>query len=262
MNNEAGNAKLFGKIAKVMGECRILEKAGRNTFDKYDYVTADTIATRIGSLLAANGIAFFPSMVNLETSEYTTQKGGTNFRTVAHFQMTLACIETGATFTTMWMGEAIDRSDKSISKAATSAVKYFLLKTFLLAGGDEEDADSQSPTVEARQATQARTSTSTTTNATNGNGDAPVRPANPFNEDAMTDEEHDILSMWQEPKDAYVWAVNVEACANEHEARNSMAKIVEANGGKMNTVNKRAIFLAFLRRQNEKLQEHPVIEPA
>lgn len=149
MNTETGSAKLFGKIAKVMGECRILEKSGRNTFDKYDYVTADTIATRIGSLLAANGIAFLPSMVSLETNEYTTQKGGTNFRTVAHFQMTLACNETGATFTTMWMGEAIDRSDKSISKAATSAVKYFLLKTFLLAGGDEEDADSQSPTVQA-----------------------------------------------------------------------------------------------------------------
>jgi hypothetical protein len=247
MNNEAGNAKLFGKIAKVMGECRILEKAGRNTFDKYDYVTADTIATRIGSLLAANGIAFFPSMVNLETSEYTTQKGGTNFRTVAHFQMTLACIETGATFTTMWMGEAIDRSDKSISKAATSAVKYFLLKTFLLAGGDEEDADSQSPTVEARQATQARTSTSTTTNATNGNGDAPVRSDALF-DDAPTDEEHDILSMWGEPRDAYVWSVNAGHCEDEGTAKGIMARVVTEHGGRFTKANANDVYLAYLRR--------------
>lgn len=144
---EKDNAKLFGKIAKVMSQCRTLEKTGRNTYDKYDYVTADAIAIRVGALLAENGLAFFPSMVSVETSEYTTQKGGSNFRTVAHFQMTLACTETGATFSSLWSGEAIDRSDKSISKAAVSAVKYFLLKTFLLAGGDEEDADAVSPTV-------------------------------------------------------------------------------------------------------------------
>lgn len=145
-------AKLFAKIAAVMGEVRTLEKTGRNQYDKYDYVTSDAIATKIGALLAKHKMALLPSMVSVETSEYTTQKGGSNFRTVAHFQMTLACGETGATFTSLWSGEAIDRSDKSISKAAVSAVKYFLLKTFLLAGGDEEDADASSPTVERADA--------------------------------------------------------------------------------------------------------------
>ena len=141
------NAKLFAKIAAIMGECRTLEKTGRNQYDKYDYVTADAIATRIGSLLAKHKVALLPSMTSVETAEYTTQKGGSNFRTVCHFQMTLACGDTGATWSSLWSGEAIDRSDKSISKAAVSAVKYFLLKTFLLAGGDEEDADASSPDV-------------------------------------------------------------------------------------------------------------------
>lgn len=141
-------AKLFAKIAVVMGQVRTLERTGRNQFDKYDYVTADAIATRIGSALAQNGVAFLPSIVGVESSEYTTQKGASNFRTVVHMQMTFACTETGATYTSLWSGEAIDRSDKSISKAAVSAVKYFLLKTFLLAGGDEEEADATSNTVE------------------------------------------------------------------------------------------------------------------
>lgn len=145
MSNNDG--KLFAKIATVMSKVRTLEKTGENKFDKYSYVTADAIAIRIGAVMAEVGLAFLPSLVSVETSEYTTQKGGSNFRTVAHFQMTLACTETGATFTSMWSGEAIDRSDKSISKAAVSAVKYYLLKTFLLAGGDEEDADASSPAV-------------------------------------------------------------------------------------------------------------------
>lgn len=145
---ETNNAKLFAKIAKVMATVRTLEKDGRNQFDKYDYVTADAIATRIGKVMADVGLAFLPSLVSVETSEYTTKSGGSNFRTVAHFQMTLACTETGATWSSLWSGEAIDRSDKSISKAAVSAVKYYLLKTFLLAGGDEEDADASSPAID------------------------------------------------------------------------------------------------------------------
>lgn len=148
MTTDTSNAKLFAKMAKVMATVRTLEKTGENKFDRYSYVTADAIAIRIGKIMSDVGLAFFPSMVGVDTSEYETQKGGKNFRTVAHFQMTFACTETGATFTTLWSGEAIDRSDKSISKAAVSATKYCLLKTFLLAGGDEEDADAQSPTVD------------------------------------------------------------------------------------------------------------------
>ena len=149
MTTETSNAKLFGKIAAIMGEIRTLEKTGRNQYDKYDYVTADAIAVKIGAALAKHNIVLLPSMVSVETSEYTTQKGGQNFRTVVNMQMTLACGDTGATWSSLWSGEAIDRSDKSISKAAVSATKYFLLKTFLLAGGDEEDADASSPTVSA-----------------------------------------------------------------------------------------------------------------
>jgi hypothetical protein len=148
MDTQVNQAKLFAKIAAVMSEVRTLEKTGENKFDKYSYVTADAIAIKVGGIMAKHKLALLPSLISVETGEYTTQKGGTNFRTVAHFQMTLACGETGATWTSQWSGEAIDRSDKSISKAAVSAVKYFLLKTFLLAGGDEEDADAESPTIE------------------------------------------------------------------------------------------------------------------
>jgi hypothetical protein len=145
-------ATLFAKIARVMGQVRMLEKSGTNTYDKYSYMTADDISRRIGSALAAEGVAFFPSIVTSETSEYQTQKGATNFRTVVHMQMTFACSETGAIFTSLWSGEAIDRADKSISKAAVSATKYFLIKTFLLSGGEDDDADGDSPQVEARKA--------------------------------------------------------------------------------------------------------------
>ena len=155
MENTINPSKLFAKIAAVMGTVRTLEKTGENKFDKYHYVTSDAIAARMGKVMAENGLAFLPSLISVETSEYATKSGGSNFRTVAHFQMTIACTETGATWTSQWSGEAIDRSDKSISKAAVSAVKYFLLKTFLLSGGDEEDADSNSPVIDGQRVNSA-----------------------------------------------------------------------------------------------------------
>lgn len=219
METQTGNAKLFAKIATVMRQVRTLEKTGRNQFDKYDYVTADAIATRIGSALGENGIAFLPSLVSVETSEYTTKSGGANFRTVVHMQMTLACTESGATYTSLWSGEAIDRSDKSISKAAVSAVKYYLLKTFLLAGGDDEDADASSPEVERSTAKPSKSSSAD--DVAFGNPfDAPDKPA------VLSDEQLQELNIvgrefygqeWDEQRPKLVEAVSKGAISSSKE---------------------------------------------
>lgn len=54
------------------------------------------------------------------------------------------------------------------------------------------------------------------------------------------------------------------ACENEFEARNSLKKIVDGvGGGRLRKENAAAIYLAFLRRQMEKLAERqPEIEVA
>ena len=80
-----------------------------------------------------------------------------------------------------------------------------------------------------------------------------VEFAKPAKVDPRTDEEDDIISMWQSSEDAYVWAVNVGACDNKFEAGNSMKKVARENNLSFSVENKPAIFLAFLRHQNEKL---------
>lgn len=78
--------------------------------------------------------------------------------------------------------------------------------------------------------------------------------------DPPTDDELAILGVWQTPDDAKAWAVNVGACENEFEAKNSLKKIVDAHGGRLIKENIAAVYLDFLRRQNEKLTAQP--EPA
>lgn len=91
----------------------------------------------------------------------------------------------------------------------------------------------------------------------------PSQEANPFddnsNEETLspTDEELEVLGVWQTPDDARAWAVNVGACENEFEARNSFKKIVDAHGGKLTKSNVAVVYLDFLRRQNTKLATAP-----
>lgn len=75
-----------------------------------------------------------------------------------------------------------------------------------------------------------------------------------------TDEEHDIISNWQNPRDAYEWALAGGSCDHLQHARNSMEKIVrEQFGGRLNASNQAAVYLAFLRHQNAKLSNGEVV---
>lgn len=80
--------------------------------------------------------------------------------------------------------------------------------------------------------------------------------------DVPTDDELVILGTWAKPDDAKAWAVDIGACENEHEARNSLKKIVDQHGGRLTQENAAQVYLNFLRRQYEKLAEQPILEAA
>lgn len=66
-------------------------------------------------------------------------------------------------------------------------------------------------------------------------------------------DESDALPAWNSPVDAQIWAIQVGACQNEHEARNSWLKVVKQLGG-FSHRNPEAAYRAFYERQREKLQ--------
>lgn len=54
---------------------------------------------------------------------------------------------------------------------------------------------------------------------------------------------------------AKAWAIDTGACGNEHEAKNSLKKIVDTHGGRLNKSNLNEVLIAFHDRQLEKLAE-------
>ena len=158
MSNETANkAKLFAKVAKVMTAVRTLPKDGTNTFDRYNYITGDAVFERIGQAMASVNLAAIPSVVELTTEAGKSSNDKPMLRTVIHGQITLADGDTGETWTSDWYGEGADRGDKSINKAMTAMMKYYLLRLFMVGSG--EDADEESPEVkpQAKQQPQAQT---------------------------------------------------------------------------------------------------------
>jgi hypothetical protein len=135
-------AALFAKVAKVMGKLERLPRSGHNDHFNYDFVTDGDVSDAVRAALASENVAFFASMRH-------TQVDGKKI--TAYFTYTFADGKTGATWSCDWVGEAIDSQDKGTAKAATSALKYFLLKTFVLSSGDPaDDTDSATPAKRAR----------------------------------------------------------------------------------------------------------------
>lgn len=136
---------LYGKIAAVAAAVSRIPKNGRNNFHNYSYATESDITDGLRELLNANGLAFLPpSVISWERDE-TADNPKIGPRTRVQVQFALGCSDTGETFTTILWGEANDNADKGFYKAYTGAVKYYLMKTFLIATGDDPEQDSHTP---------------------------------------------------------------------------------------------------------------------
>lgn len=130
---------LYTKMACVMGKLSRLPKNGLNQHFNYKYVTDADVVDAVRTAMSVEGLALFVSMDGVH------QEGK---HTIANFTLTFADGESGATKSIHWVGEANDTQDKGVAKAATSAIKYALLKTFLISTGDEPDSDGDGPTKE------------------------------------------------------------------------------------------------------------------
>lgn len=138
-------ATLYRKIAAVTAAVSRIPKNGENAYHHYRYATESDITDGLRDLLKENGLAFLPpSVISWERDE-TIDNPKQGPRTRVQIQFAIACCDTGEVFTAMLWGEGQDTSDKGFYKAYTGAVKYFLMKTFLIATGDDPERDDRQP---------------------------------------------------------------------------------------------------------------------
>lgn len=127
--------------AQVMAGVKRVAKSGYNKHHGYPFATDGDVSDCIRSLLAEHGIGFSIDLEEIVSWEAHGKQNRMLVRWTMRFENADNPQEVSEH---QWFSESLDSQDKGIAKAATAAVKYFLLKTFLVSTGDEVvDTDSQ-----------------------------------------------------------------------------------------------------------------------
>ena len=122
---------LGAKMVKVLGAVSgKVVKSGRNTHQGYKYVMEADLLDAVRGELISHGVFVFSSV------EEVTQEGKLTTVKTKH---TFVDAESGEMFEVFSAGQGSDGQDKGVYKAITGASKYFLLKSFLLAGDDDPE---------------------------------------------------------------------------------------------------------------------------
>lgn len=139
------------KISEVIATVKQPMKSARNQHLKYDYSTKDDIFEVVREAMAKKNLAIAPSMELVERIEGAKTKSGA-IQFMSRIRLTVIIIDgdSGESLTTTWEGESITSDDKGLPQAATQAMRFWAINTFMLMDGANEEL-SQGDTVARKE---------------------------------------------------------------------------------------------------------------
>jgi len=143
MENQNGLKSLISRLVLVMGGVERIPKNGYNDFHRYAYTTEADVSDHISKLLFEHNIFMVSSVEETINRDITTRAGKNETIVRVKIKVTFYCGETGENLSFYTWGDGQDAGDKGIYKAITGAVKYALMKNFLIPTGDDPENDSQ-----------------------------------------------------------------------------------------------------------------------
>lgn len=129
---------LVKKLVEVMACIDRIPKTGHNTFHNYDYTTEADVLEAVRGELAKRCVFIVPSV--MDSKETAVGEKGQRVFTL-RMRLTAHDGETGEQLSWEMFGQGSDSLDKGAFKAITGAMKYGLLKPFLVPTGDDPERD-------------------------------------------------------------------------------------------------------------------------
>ncbi len=135
---------LHQRLLAVRSEVSYAKKDKKSNADgKFPYVSSSQILSLIGPALIAAGVLLSTRILKTEVSDHTTAKGGHQYFTQIWTEHTWTNVDKPEDkMVCEWYGQGLDPGEKGVGKAVTYAEKYFLLKFFNIATGEDDDPDS------------------------------------------------------------------------------------------------------------------------
>lgn len=152
--------KLAGKLVKILGALGAVEKKGYNSHQKYHYMREVDVMEALKAQLIQEKIIMLTSSEFVDIQRKEGKDGKVEFVTTVKTTHRFIDSETSEELIINSVGSGYDSSDKGASKAITAAVKYAIMKTFMISdeGADiENDGKTVAAPVQTPQTFKAPT---------------------------------------------------------------------------------------------------------
>lgn len=128
-------------LNKTYAECGYVQKKGRNETQNYKYAGEEQFIKDVRPAMVENGLLVLPVGYEvLKVDTVTTKNGGEMERQT--IRGTFEILHTsGESLRVVGLGEGTDGGDKAIYKAMTGAYKYAIKQSFMIATGNDPEAD-------------------------------------------------------------------------------------------------------------------------
>lgn len=143
----AAPKNIYQRLTAVRREVGTITKGGTaaQIMGGYKYVQWEEVADRVGGLFATHGIVPCPSIEKAEVVKIgETRAGAPIYR--ATVDLTIGFVNEDDPHDQVfmsWVGTGDDGGDKAIQKAATSGMKYALMKLLMLGGAEDPDGNGE-----------------------------------------------------------------------------------------------------------------------
>lgn len=110
----------------------------------YNFRGIDDMYNAISPLMGEYGLCILPRVISRESIERQSKSGAAIFYTVVEVEFDFISTEDGSKHVVKTFGEAMDVSDKSTSKAMSSAYKYAVMQAFAIPTEGDNDSENHS----------------------------------------------------------------------------------------------------------------------
>jgi hypothetical protein len=129
---------IYARMAAVMRDVGAVGKNRRA--DRYQFRGVDDVMQALQPVLVKHGVVAIPTVLERESSEYKTSKGGTMQHSIIHVRYDFYA-EDGSNVSAVAVGEGADIGDKSCNKAMAGALKYCLTQSFCIPTEEPKDSE-------------------------------------------------------------------------------------------------------------------------
>lgn len=140
---------LAKKMIAIMKDVSYIQKTGKNTHFNFTYAKESDVVCAISAAFQKHGIFMYTSILERTCLPYSRERSDKignktlkeAFLVTVKIQVTFVDADSGEQFVSFFYGDGTDSDDKAVYKALTGAHKYALMKTFLIATGDDPEKD-------------------------------------------------------------------------------------------------------------------------